>query len=227
MWLALVSTVLILCISGAIYLGFAIARFTALQKIAGGRKWLARVISFGIVAVAFLIITIVLSVVDAAIVFIHVVFFFIVTGIAIKVIAAAREQGDKAAREQERAAKPKANLHGYIAIALSVIYLAVGYYQCMNVWETTYKLSSNKVFDPIRIALIADSHIGATFDGDGFAKLIDEIMSRKPDLLMIAGDFVDDDSTVCGMYMEITTRDTIRDAISPPQSFMRYCNQMA
>ena len=44
----------------------------------------------------------------------------------------------------------------------------------------------------MRIALMADSHLGTTFDGEGFAKQLDRIMEQNPDMLLIAGDFVDD-----------------------------------
>ena len=48
--------------------------------------------------------------------------------------------------------------------------------------------------DGLKVAFIADSHIGSTFDGDGFAKYMEEISALKPDILVIVGDFVDDDS---------------------------------
>lgn len=40
--------------------------------------------------------------------------------------------------------------------------------------------------------MIADSHLGTTFDADGFDKYLQEILKSKPDMLLITGDFVDD-----------------------------------
>ncbi len=45
----------------------------------------------------------------------------------------------------------------------------------------------------IKLALIADSHTGTTFDGDGFAEHVKEIQAQNPDAVLIVGDFVDDD----------------------------------
>ena len=40
-----------------------------------------------------------------------------------------------------------------------------------------------------------DSHTGTTFHGEGFAEHIKEIEAQNPDVLLIAGDFVDDDTS--------------------------------
>ncbi|MBQ4045820.1 MAG: metallophosphoesterase [Lachnospiraceae bacterium] len=84
-------------------------------------------------------------------------------------------------------------LKGWLAIGVTVIYLAIGYYQDVHVWQTDYSLQTDKDLH-LRIALIADSHIGTTFDGDGFAAHMKTIEAQKPDLLVVAGDFVDDAS---------------------------------
>ncbi len=81
---------------------------------------------------------------------------------------------------------------GWLAILASVLYLGTGYYLCVSVVEKDYNLSSDKNISPLKIAMIADSHIGTTFDGDGFAKHLETIESQNPDILLIAGDFVDD-----------------------------------
>lgn len=85
-WLILIATVLLICVSGAVYLSFSIARFGFIEKISGGKRWLARLISFAILAVGFLLVTLVLSMVDAAILFVHLVAFFLLAEIIIKII---------------------------------------------------------------------------------------------------------------------------------------------
>ena len=43
--------------------------------------------------------------------------------------------------------------------------------------------------------MFSDSHIGTTFHGEGFVQHVKEIEAQNPDVLLIAGDFVDDDTT--------------------------------
>ena len=45
------------------------------------------------------------------------------------------------------------------------------------------------------MAVIADLHVGLTLDGDQFAEQCRRIAEEKPDLVVAAGDFADDDST--------------------------------
>jgi predicted MPP superfamily phosphohydrolase len=49
------------------------------------------------------------------------------------------------------------------------------------------------------MALIADSHLGATLNGEEFGEQIKRIEEQEPDILLIAGDFVDDDSSKVDM----------------------------
>ena len=41
-------------------------------------------------------------------------------------------------------------------------------YSAYNVKETSYTFSSDKLDNKYRIALVSDSHLGTTFDADGF-----------------------------------------------------------
>ena len=83
---------------------------------------------------------------------------------------------------------------GWVAIIITVISLSIGWYLNFNVWQTNYSLKTDKKIPDLKIAMIADSHLGTTFDGNGFAKHIETISSQNPDLLVIVGDFVDDDT---------------------------------
>lgn len=80
----------------------------------------------------------------------------------------------------------------WLAIFASIIYLVSGYYFCVSVVEKDYNLTTTKDIEPVKVAMIADSHIGTTFDGNGFAEHLKTIESQNPDILLIAGDFVDD-----------------------------------
>ncbi|MEE6207966.1 MAG: metallophosphoesterase [Alphaproteobacteria bacterium] len=88
---------------------------------------------------------------------------------------------------------------GGTALVLSVAALSYGWYLDHHVWQTDYVLTTNKNIENIKIAMFADSHIGTTFDADGFAEHIAKIQKQKPDMVVIVGDFVDDDTTLKNM----------------------------
>lgn len=88
---------------------------------------------------------------------------------------------------------------GWLAIFASILYLVSGYYLCVSVVEKDYDLTTTKSIEPVKVAMIADSHIGTTFDGDGFAEHLKTIESQNPDILLIAGDFVDDGTKKANM----------------------------
>ncbi|MBR4249996.1 MAG: metallophosphoesterase, partial [Verrucomicrobia bacterium] len=79
-----------------------------------------------------------------------------------------------------------------VALALCLIYLIVGWVLMHAMWESYYSLTTDKVAGKIRIAHIADSHVGTGFSGKGFGERLDKIQATNPDILVITGDFVDD-----------------------------------
>lgn len=92
--------------------------------------------------------------------------------------------------------KRKNALIRFVCAALvTAVLMTVGYYLAHNAVETDYSLKTDKNVDDLRVALIADSHVGACFDGEGFAKYMKEIEAQEPDVLVISGDFIDDDTT--------------------------------
>ena len=98
------------------------------------------------------------------------------------------------------------------ALLLTAVYLGCGWYNAHHVWEKDYCLQTDKAAEPLRIALIADSHLGITLDGDAFRREMERIQATEPDLLVLAGDFVDDDSCradmleACRALGDMTTR---------------------
>ena len=169
-------------ICGIVYLTFAIGRFGLIRKIAGEKKWMRHLICLSLIAGCFALFTVLLSVFDAVIVLLHVLFFFLISGMVMRIV-------QRISKKQ-----PKVFWQGWLALATAGVYLAVGYIQCVHVWKTEYALTTDKAVGSLRIAVIADSHLGTTFDGQGFASYIDEVMRHEPDILLIPGDFVDDDT---------------------------------
>lgn len=180
MWLLIFGIVMALMIVSVVYLTICVGRFNAVKRIAGQGKRTGRLVSFGILAACFALIAMLTSVVNAIVIFLHAAVFFLLFGIVVRI--AERLTGKKSAVYWQ----------GWLALGFSVVYLAAGYVLCSHVWQKNYQLRTDKELGTLRIALIADSHIGTTFDGEGFAGHLRTIEQQHPDLLIIAGDFVDD-----------------------------------
>ncbi len=82
-----------------------------------------------------------------------------------------------------------------IALLLTVGYLSIGYVQAVHVWQTDYRIKTEKCVGDLKVAMLADSHLGTTFHADGFAAYLEEIQAKEPDLVVIVGDFVDESTT--------------------------------
>ena len=180
MWLIILGAVIGAAVSGSIYLVFAIARFGVFKKLSGGKKRRELLFSFGIIAVCFALTVLLMSLVNAVIILLHFILFFLLFGLIVRIAKLITKK------------KPKINLQGWAALTVTVIYLAVGYILCNNVWQTDYSLTTDKQVGSLKIAMFADAHINNTFDGDGFAKELEAIEKQEPDILLIPGDFVDD-----------------------------------
>ena len=86
---------------------------------------------------------------------------------------------------------------GVGVLVFSAVYLCIGWYLAHHIWTTRYDLTSDKNLGPkpLTVVLFADSHVGTTFDGEGFAEQMKRIEAENPDVVVIAGDFVDDSTT--------------------------------
>ncbi len=81
------------------------------------------------------------------------------------------------------------------ALAVTIVYLAVGWVQAFHVWQTDYMIATEKRVGHLRVALLADAHVGTTFDGDGLTRHLDRLQAQQPDVVVVAGNFVDEDTT--------------------------------
>ena len=181
-WLMILIVSLAALALGLCYLTACLGRFGFVQRLSGGRKWPRRLISLALLAALFALLTLGLSFVNAVVVFLHLTMFFLLCGLAGRI--AKRLTGRESSVYWE----------GWLALALCVLWLGAGYLLCIHVWEKDYSLRTEKDLGTLKIALIADSHLGTTFDGEGFAAQLRTIEAQEPDLLVIAGDFVDDSS---------------------------------
>ncbi len=79
-----------------------------------------------------------------------------------------------------------------VSAVLCVIYLVIGWILMHGLWETDYLVGTRKEVGGLKIAQIADSHVGCGFSGKGFGSRLEKIAASNPDILVITGDFVDD-----------------------------------
>ena len=81
------------------------------------------------------------------------------------------------------------------AMLMSAAALGWGWYCDHHVWRTEYSLTTAKNIPDLKILMFADSHVGATFGADGFAKHVEVMKEENADAVFIVGDFVDDGTT--------------------------------
>ena len=179
-WSIIIIVILISFIAGVIYMTMCVGKFEIVQMLSKKRKWLNFLISLAIIGIVFVIIGYTMSFVNAITILLNEVMFFLLSGVGMRIV---RHISGKTFT---------VNWQGWIAIVGSVIYLIIGYYFCHHVWQTDYTLRTEKKVGTLKIAMFADSHIGAIFDGNGFAEHIKTIEQQNPDIVLIAGDFVDD-----------------------------------
>ena len=81
-------------------------------------------------------------------------------------------------------------------IIITSLILTRGYYLAHHVEETYYEVYTEKELkeNNFRIVQISDSHLGATMTGKDFSKYMEDINKLNPDIVVVTGDFVDDDT---------------------------------
>lgn len=180
MWLIIFAVVMAALIAGIAYLTVAACRFGLIQKVSEGKKWLGILISLGVIVILFTAAALVMDFTNAVIVLVFTFLFFLLFGII------------GFAAEKISGKSSKINWPGWLALLSTIIYFSAGYYLCNNVWQTDYDLKTDKSVGRLKIAMFADSHIGATFDGKGFAAELKKINRQHPDIVLVPGDYVDD-----------------------------------
>ena len=80
---------------------------------------------------------------------------------------------------------------GAAAIVLTLAVLLIGWRNAHEVRRTEYRLDGERT---LRIVGFSDAHIGAVFSGKELSRYVARINAESPDLVVIVGDFVDDDT---------------------------------
>ena len=166
-----------------VYLTVCVGRFRFVQKLSGGKKGRRILLSAVFTAAFVLLLSAFMSAVNVIVVLLHLLLFFLLFGLIVRIA------------ERVRGKKFRLNWQGLLALGCCAVWLTAGYVLCHEVRQKDYMLETDKELGTLRVALIADSHLGTTFDGEGFAEQLAVIAAQEPDLLVITGDFVDDSST--------------------------------
>ena len=177
MWLMIFGISIAAVILGFIYMIAAVSKFPGIKKMSKERKWVGYLISFLIIAAGLVVMGYITSPINAAVIFLNLILFMLIFALAAKIIKKRSE---------------KFYWQGWLPVIACTVYLLIALYLGVNVWRTDYTLTTDKEVGTLRVAVIADSHMGTTFDGEGFEKHLEKIQADNPDILLIAGDFVDD-----------------------------------
>lgn len=179
MWYIILLVLIGSTLFGLAYLSIRFAKFAFIGKITANPTK-KKFFSLMIVLSIFLLCSLAINLMNAVICLLHFVFFQMVCDLLFFLIS------------KWKKITFKRYYAGICAIFLSLIALSIGWHQAHQVSSVHYTIETPKEVSPLRIALFADSHIGSTFDSQTFANHLKTIQQEKPDILLIAGDFVDD-----------------------------------
>ena len=187
MWIVIFGLMFAGMIAGIIYLYTRFERFGLVRRIAGGRKPVRRILAFVpilIIACFYLI-----DGMNTIVVVLHLMIFWLIGDIIGHVI-------HKKRRNTDDGSGFRPYYTGIAVMIFTAVYLCAGWYLAHHVIRTTYDLTTDKDLGQpeLKAVLFADSHIGTTFDGEGFAEHMKAVSEEEPDIIFIAGDYVDDDT---------------------------------
>ncbi len=96
-----------------------------------------------------------------------------------------------------------------MAIVLLLAILCVVYARFIEpnrLTVTTLEDSSSSMKRPITVAIFADTHFGFQYDTEDFQKVVDKVNENPPDLLLFAGDLIDNLNEYPGDTAEISQK---------------------
>lgn len=183
LWFLLMLGVSLLALAGGLFFVCKLKRFECIRKIGHGKRWVNFLVRILLVVCPTALIWIFAGNINAVIALIHLLVFWLVSDLIFYLVRRIRK------KDFTR------YYAGIVAILFTIVWLGIGWYQAHHVWEKTYTIQTDKSVGTIRVALLSDSHTGTTFHAKGFAKHMKEIEAQNPDVVLVAGDFVDDDTT--------------------------------
>ena len=182
LWYILMTITLAATGIALVYLGWRIGKFSFIAKISKNDKRKQTSYGFLIVSLLFALFSCFINLMNTIICLIYFAGIWFLCDLLFYIITKIRRKSF---------AKYWA---GILAVIINIMFFGYGWYAAHNVWRTEYNLATLKNIASIKIVMFADSHIGTTFDAQGFAKHTAKMQAENPDLLVVVGDFVDDDT---------------------------------
>ena len=198
MWIFILGAIFLGGILGILYLASRFPKFSFVHKLAKEKKGICFVIGLVLGVLLLLVLWVSIGFINAAICIIHLVVIWLLCDGVNKLV------------EKKRGKAFVRYYAGVSAIGITVIYLSCGWFLAHNVWHTKYTLETDKQVGNLRIVQFADSHVGTTFNGEGFAKQVEAMQEENPDVVVIVGDYVDDDTTKEDMIASCAALGTLK-----------------
>lgn len=183
MWFFIIGALFLAAVLGIIYLVSRFARFSIVHKAAKGRKSVRFLIGAALAILLFFVTWVGLGSINAMLVIIHLMVIWLLC------------DGVNGIVQKRRKLSSGRYYAGIFALGITAVYLTYGWYSAHHVWRTEYVLPTDKQVGSLCLVVISDSHVGTTFDGEGFAEHINTIQSENPDIVVVVGDYVDDDTS--------------------------------
>ena len=186
-WAILFGGMYLIGIAGLLFLIRSVQRFHFVSTLSRGSRAASWCIGAALILLPLALAWAVLGYMNAIIILLHLTVFWGVAELIQRAV-------------QKRRAQPLRRYYaGAAAVLFTALYLGVGWVQANHVWQTDYTVTTEKNVGSLRVALLADSHVGTTFDGEGLNVHIARMQAQQPDVVVIAGDFVDEDTSKADM----------------------------
>ncbi len=198
MWQMIMALLFLAEIAGFAYLASRIYRFGFVKRISNGNKKTGIAVCLAILLLLFSGAWLFMGYMNAVICILHVVAFYLIFDGIFWLAGKMKKK------------KIKPYYAGIAAVFFSVCYLTAGWYLAHDVQQTSYTVETEKAAGSLRILLFSDSHIGTTFDGEGFLTYVNEMQENHPDVVVITGDFVDDDTSKEDMVAACSALGTLK-----------------
>ena len=221
-WILLLGTAALLGLCAIFYLITRVRRFSFLGRLAEKHRALSWLIAIAAVASLFLLWSVNLYAVVIAV--LYTALIWLLCDLAAWIVRRIRKT------------EPKRYWAGAAAVALSAILLISGWIAAHRVRRTHYEVQTDRIEAPLRIALIADSHLGVTLDGAAFAKELRRIEAEQladrhhleAAFLQLLFPFHFTDNSLCrfqgnGIDGFLTSRVVCRSEMHHQQSIMFLC----
>ena len=180
-WVIIISGVFLISAAAVTFVAVHIHRFPFLKRFSENRRFLSWTAALGLVLPVGLFALI--NVTTMLVVIVHLAIGFAISDLVFFFVRKITKK---------RVGPTVCNV---CAILLTVAYLGIGWILAHHVFITRYTIYTEKALDGhLRIAQIADSHLGITLDGESFAIQMERVKEYNPDVVLITGDFVDDDT---------------------------------